>query len=67
MHEFLNVYEDNLQGLDLVETRGKDYTTYQLELSACHWWRYFMDSRPDGFSLELVLRDVLGGLYTLQP
>lgn len=33
-YEFLVTYEDRLHSLGLVETRGVDYTTFQLDLAA---------------------------------
>lgn len=35
--EFLAICEDSLHNLGLVEARGVNYTTFQLDLVARHW------------------------------
>lgn len=46
--ELLIAYENMLYNLGLVDTRGVDYTTFQLDLAARHLCRGYLDFRLVG-------------------
>ncbi|KAH0722507.1 hypothetical protein KY289_005551 [Solanum tuberosum] len=50
-HEFLTTYREWLHTLDLVESRGAFFTTYQLDGPARQWWHTFIETRPTGSPL----------------
>lgn len=47
-HEFLIRCCERLYTLNLVESRGADYITYQLDGPARQWWHTFMECRLVG-------------------
>ena len=47
-HEFLVTCRERLQTLGLVESRGADFTAYQLDGPARQWWRTYLETRPAG-------------------
>ena len=47
-HEFLVTCRERLQTLGLVESRGADFTAYQLDGPARQWWRTYLETRLAG-------------------
>ncbi|XP_015169165.1 uncharacterized protein [Solanum tuberosum] len=47
-HEFLVACRGRLQTLGLVESRGADFTAYQLDGPARQLWRTYLETRPAG-------------------
>lgn len=47
-HEFLTTYPERLHTLGLVESRGVDFISYQLDWPAKNWWCTFTQTRLVG-------------------
>ena len=47
-YEFIISCNERQHNLELVESHGVEYTTFQMIGAAKQWWRYYISSRPVG-------------------